>query len=209
MDRRSDWNNRKTSRQAVKGVPSHGRLIMSLNGDAACPLGLAAGPGQDARCVRRAFDGGINYFFFYGPGNESFIKQLARLTRKHRDDAIIATGSGARKGKSLLAARRKIVAALNTEFIDIFFAEYINPLDDSELIFGDGGVLDQLQEWKASGWIRYAGATTHDRQLARRLAEDPRVDVLMHRFNMAHRKASSEVFPATIRSQVPVVAFTA
>src|SRR5262249_39235212 len=57
--------------------------------------------------------------------------------------------------------------------------------------------------------IRYAGATTHDRQLARRLAEDPRVDVLMHRFNMAHRKASSEVFPATIRSQTPVVAFTA
>jgi aryl-alcohol dehydrogenase-like predicted oxidoreductase len=91
----------------------------------------------------------------------------------------------------------------------VFFAEYVNKVDDPNLIFGDGGVLDQLQEWKGKGWIRYAGATTHDRELARRLAEDPRIDVLMHRYNMAHRKASSEVFPAAIRARIPVVAFTA
>jgi aryl-alcohol dehydrogenase-like predicted oxidoreductase len=184
-------------------------MITSLGRNAACPLGLAAGPQQDARCVRRAFDGGIDYFFFYGPGNEPFVKQLATLTRKNRDEVIIATGSGARKGKSLLTARRKIVAALNTEVIDVFFAEYVNKSDDPNLIFGDGGVLDQLQEWKAKGWIRYVGATTHDRELARWLAEDSRVDVLMHRYNMAHRKARREVFPTAIQSGTPVVAFTA
>jgi hypothetical protein len=31
----------------------------------------------------------------------------------------------------------------------------------------------------------------------------------MHRFNMAHRKAALEVFPAALGSHVPVVAFTA
>jgi aryl-alcohol dehydrogenase-like predicted oxidoreductase len=41
------------------------------------------------------------------------------------------------------------------------------------------------------------------------MAEDSRVDVLMHRYNMAHRKASEEVFPSAIRSGTPVVAFTA
>ena len=80
--------------------------------------------------------------------------------------------------------------------MDIFFAEYINPGDDVKAIFGDGGVLDELQKWKADGVIRYVGATAHDRQLARRLAEDSRVDVLMHRFNMARLKAAVDVFPA-------------
>jgi aryl-alcohol dehydrogenase-like predicted oxidoreductase len=159
--------------------------------------------------VGRAFDGGINLFFFYGPGHASFVKQLALLTAKNRDEVIIATGSGARKEKSLLAARRKVQAVLDTGVIDVFFAEYISRNDDLELIFGGGGVLDQLQDWKASGWVRYAGVTTHDRELARRLAEDSRVDVLMHRFNMAHRKASREVFPTAIRTRTPVVAFTA
>jgi aryl-alcohol dehydrogenase-like predicted oxidoreductase len=31
----------------------------------------------------------------------------------------------------------------------------------------------------------------------------------MHRFNMAHRKAADEVFPAAVAAQTPVVAFTA
>jgi aryl-alcohol dehydrogenase-like predicted oxidoreductase len=42
---------------------------------------------------------------------------------------------------------------------------------------------------------------------ARRLAA--RVDVLMHRFNMAHRKAAREVFPAAAKARTPIVAFTA
>ena len=37
--------------------------------------------------------------------------------------------------------------------------------------------------------------------LARRLAADARVDVLMHRFNMAHRKAAREVFPAAAKAR--------
>jgi aryl-alcohol dehydrogenase-like predicted oxidoreductase len=45
--------------------------------------------------------------------------------------------------------------------------------------------------------------------LARRLAADPRVDVLMHRFNMAHRKAAREVFPVAAKARTPIVAFTA
>jgi len=57
--------------------------------------------------------------------------------------------------------------------------------------------------------VRFVGATAHDRSLARRLAVDPRVDVLMHRFNMAHRKAAREVFPTAAKARTRIVAFTA
>src|SRR5215471_16422724 len=106
MDHRPDWNDRKSSRQAARVGLNRRRLITSLSGNSVRPLGLAAGPEQDPVCVRRAFDGGVNYFFFYGPGQEPFVKALAMQIRTNRDDVIIATGSGARKAKSLTTARR-------------------------------------------------------------------------------------------------------
>lgn len=184
-------------------------MITTLVGAPASPLGLAAHPQQDPRCIARAFGRGINYFFFYSPAHADFIHALRPLLDRHREAVVVATGSGARKRSSLRATRKKILTLLGAETVDIFFAEYIHPGDDPAAIFGDGGVLDELTAWKAEGRIRYVGATAHDRPLARQLAVDPRVDVLMHRFNMAHRKAATEVFPAAIEAETPVVAFTA
>src|SRR5207248_8095170 len=70
-------------------------------------------------------------------------------------------------------------------------------------------LIDELRPWNEEGMLRLVWATAHDRSLARRLAADPRVDVLMHRFNMAHRKAAREVFPAAAKARTPIVAFTA
>src|SRR5262245_49913782 len=188
---------------------SANRRLTALDGTAASCLGLAAGPKQDPRCVPRAFAAGINYFFFYGPGHTSFIERLAALVRRKREQILVATGSGSRRVAGLRAARRKMTALLGTELIDVFFIEYVHPGDNPDEMFGKNGVLDELQKWKERGWVRYVGATAHDRPLARRLAADSRVDVLMHRFNMAHRKAASEVFPVAAKARTPIVAFTA
>lgn len=184
-------------------------MIKTQSGKPIVPLGLAAHPEQDPRCVRRAFERGINYFFFYGPGQAQFIEGLKPLLVEYREDVIVATGSGARKRSTLAAARRKVTTALGAEALDVFFAEYVHPGDEVDSVFGTDGVLDELQQWKADGLTRYVGASAHDRGLARQLAEDGRVDLLMHRYNMAHRKAAREVFPAALEARTPVVAFTA
>lgn len=185
------------------------KSISTRRGNPANCLGLAARPDQDPKCVRWAFGHGINFFFFYGLGSKAFIAELAMLIKRRADDVVIASGSGSRTKNGLRAALRKIVSLVGTDQIDVFFAEYINPGDKLAAIFGSGGVLDELQQWKANGQIRYVGASAHDRKLAGRLARDPRVDVLMHRYNMAHRKAESEVFPVALKSETPVIAFTA
>jgi aryl-alcohol dehydrogenase-like predicted oxidoreductase len=183
--------------------------LSTISGRPTSLLGLAAYPQQDPRCVRRAFESGINFFFFYGPGQKDFVDGLAGLVQQQRDELIIASGSGARTSSGLRAARRNILAAVGADTIDIFFAEYIHPGDSEAAVFGAGGVFDELQQWKREGRIRYVGASAHDRQLAKKLASDVRVDVLMHRFNMAHRKAEAEVFPAALATHTPVIAFTA
>jgi aryl-alcohol dehydrogenase-like predicted oxidoreductase len=184
-------------------------MVSTVNETSASVLGLAAHPDQHPDCIPRAFQSGINFFFFYGPGHKPFVDGLKPLVQRRRDDIILASGSGARGCRSLRAARRKILAAASAATIDIFFAEYINPSDDTGAVFGPGGVIDELQQWKSDGSIRYAGASTHDRKLAQRLAKDPRVDILMQRYNMAHRKAAIEVFPTAIEAKTPVIAFTA
>jgi predicted aldo/keto reductase-like oxidoreductase len=183
--------------------------ISTISGKPACPLALAAYPEQDPRCVEKGFHSGTNLFFFYNLGLKPFVEALKTLADKHREDIILASGSGSRSTGGLRAIRRKLVASLGTEVIDMFFAEYLHPGESSEAIFDSGGVLDELLRWKSKGYVRFVGATTHDRTIARRLANDPRVDLLMHRFNMAHRKAAAEVFPSAVATQTPVVAFTA
>src|SRR5262249_53194547 len=91
---------------------SANRRLTTLDGTPASCLGLAAGPKQDPRCVCRAFARGINYFFFYGPGNTSFIDELAALVPQKREQIIVATGSGSRRVAGLRAARRKLAALL-------------------------------------------------------------------------------------------------
>jgi aryl-alcohol dehydrogenase-like predicted oxidoreductase len=183
--------------------------ITILNGSAASCLGLAARPDQDPRCVAHAFEHGINFFFTFGPGNKPFIQALRRLLRTKRDQIIVATGSGGRKMSTLITGRRMLCKLLGVDVLDVFLAEYIMPWESHRPIFGRGGVLDHMQQCKAEGAVRFVGASVHDRPLARKLAEDRRIDLLMHRFNIAHRKAIREVFPTARRRKTPVLAFTA
>src|SRR3954469_4475029 len=110
--------------------------ISSINGTFASSLGLAAYPDQDPDCVVRAFESGINFFFFYSPGSKRFVKPLKPLIEEHRDEIIVASGSGSRTPSGLQAARRNIEKAAGVEVLDIFFAEYIHPGDNTPTVFG-------------------------------------------------------------------------
>jgi predicted aldo/keto reductase-like oxidoreductase len=183
--------------------------LTTIAGEPASRLGLAAYPDQQEACARTAFRGGVNYFFFYSIGQQSVIRGLRPLLRRSREQIIVATGTGSRNRKGLDRVRRQLGRAVGLETLDVFFAEYVEAHANPREIFGRDGVLAVLAEWKAAGLIRYAGATTHDRGLARRLIDSGQIDVLMLRFNMAHRKAADAVFPAARRAGVPIIAFTA
>ena len=70
-------------------------------------------------------------------------------------------------------------------------------------------LLTQLNKWKKAGLIRYLGVSTHNRDLAVDLLNNSQIDVLMHRYNMAHRQAEKLVLPTAISVHIPVISFTA
>ena len=83
-------------------------MIVSIKGTPASPLGLAAHPDQDPRCIGKALESGINFVFFYSPGLKSFVDTLRPFLREHREEIILASGSGARTRSGLRAALRKV-----------------------------------------------------------------------------------------------------
>lgn len=182
--------------------------IVTLSGEPVSRLGLAAGADTDERCVQAAFDGGVTYFFFYNASFTAMLKGLRPLLRRHREEVVVACGSEEREPGALRRDLDRIRKALDVDALDAFHAEYVSPADTPEEVFGPDGALAEIQRWRDAGRIRYAAASVHSRKLGVDLLESGRVELLMTRYNMAHRGAEEKVFPAALKAGVPVTAFT-
>jgi aryl-alcohol dehydrogenase-like predicted oxidoreductase len=68
--------------------------------------------------------------------------------------------------------------------------------------------LEFCREAKQAGTVRYLGLTSHQRPLAAQWAQSGLLDLLMLRYNAAHRGAEQDVFPVTARLGLPLVAYT-
>ena len=169
-------------------------------------LGLAGNKSMNAQCLNKAFAAGINYFFFYElSAIKNIIDELKTLLASKRQNIIVATGSESRDLQKLKQYLDSVRSHLDIDVIDVFFLEYVSPADDLTYI---QTLLQELETWKERGWIRYLGISTHNRAIALDLIEQGQIDVLMHRYNMAHRKAEKNVFPAAIQADIPAIAFT-
>ena len=178
--------------------------LSTLQGQPASILGLA-GQSIDAVTVLLAFAEGINYFFFYNLESENFLGGLKSLLLTNREQVLVATGNEDRDISSLRHYLDSVRHRLDVDRVDVFFAEYVSPADDMTQV---QVLLDELRLWKDSGVVRYVGVTTHNRAIALEMIEHHQCDVLMHRYNMAHRKAEEDVLPAAQKVGIPVVAFT-
>ena len=179
--------------------------IITLDGTPVSILGLGNHPQMDSNCVPMAWEAGINYFFFYNLTYTNLLQELKSLLSHHREKLVVSTGTSDRSLGGLRKYLEQVQRQLNTEVVDIFFAEYISPSDDLQQV---QTVIAELQRWKEKGWIRYVGVTTHNRSLAVELMKNQFCEILMHRYNMAHRKAEAEVFPLARQREIPIVAFT-
>lgn len=150
----------------------------------------------------------MNFFFFYGLHFDGMVDGVNRLVRQRRDDVFVATGTESRDPSEMRDYLEAVRRALDVDAIDLFFAEYVSPADDLDDVLGAGGAIDEICKWQDEGKVRYVGATAHSRPLSLSLIGSGRIQALMHRYNMAHRKSEQEVLPAAIDAGVPVVAFT-
>lgn len=70
-------------------------------------------------------------------------------------------------------------------------------------------VLEEMVRFRDEGKVRAIGISTHHRRLAGELAARGALDVLMIRYNAAHRGAETDIFPHLAAHDPGVVSYTA
>jgi predicted aldo/keto reductase-like oxidoreductase len=182
---------------------------------AVCRLGLATRGNTYLRPedVEHAIDRGIHYLNWCGKP-DGLSKTVAGLGSRRRDVVVAAQfkASGADE-----AAKEFdwILKQLKSDYLDIATLYYVESESEWENITSQQGAWQTLARLKQEGALRMIGLTSHQRKLAAGWAQalDPqtgesRLDLLMIRYNAAHRGAEDDVFPATDKLGMPVVTFT-
>jgi aryl-alcohol dehydrogenase-like predicted oxidoreductase len=184
-------------------------------GRAVCRLGLAS-YGETAITpddVLYAVGRGVNFLNWQGlaegpSGGDAFCSAVASLGAD-RQAVVVCAQFGARNTVDAAEELKSVLGALGSDYIDVLTLYYVEESAEWEEITSPGGALPYLRDAKRDGVVRRVGVTSHQRPLAAKMAESGLIDVLMIRYNAAHRGAERDVFPVTMPREVPVIAYTA
>ena len=131
-------------------------LTVTKNGFGALPV-QRVGMEEACRILRKAYDGGINYFDtarFYTDSEEKIGMALSDV----RDKIIISTKTMATTVEGFWKELNISLSLMKTDYIDIY--QFHNPSFCPKP--GDGtGLYEAMLEAKAKGMIRHIGITNH------------------------------------------------
>ena len=160
-----------------------------------------------AEDVALAVARGVNYLNWCG--YDDGIAQALRRKLIERERVAVAMQLDARDAASAESELEEAFRTLGARRIDVVTFYYVEHKSEWEQIASRDGALRVLETEKQKGRVGLIGLTTHQRKLAAECAEEKKFDLLMVRYNAAHRGAEQDVFPVTERLQMPVVVYTA
>jgi len=171
-------------------------------------LGLATRGNTHLKCedVERALESGINYLNWCGQV-DGLSRAVARMGSA-RNNVVVAAQFQARSARDAEPEFTAMLEELGTDYIDVLTLYYVESENEWREIVAPGGAWDYFAEEKRRGRVKLIGLTSHQRPLAAQWAESGKLDLLMIRYNAAHRGAEREVFPIAQQMQIPVVTFT-
>ncbi len=180
-----------------------------------CRLGLASyGQGMiTPEDVLHAVDRGVNFLNWAGLAEgpskgDAFTTAVASLGSR-RPSVVVCAQFGARTATEAAEELSSALRVLGTNYIDVLTIYYVERHEEWDEISAPGGSLSYLRKAQRDGLIRRVGVTSHQRKLAARMAESGQLDLLMIRYNAAHRGAERDIFPITQPLGMPVIAYTA
>jgi aryl-alcohol dehydrogenase-like predicted oxidoreductase len=168
-------------------------------------LGLSASYRPGKQAIHRALDEGLNYFFWYG-FDTHMVGVLRDVLKSNREKYVVATGAYNYlwAHQNLRRTLEKRLRQLRTDYIDVF--QFLGVIRRKEFT---QQVRDEIQALREDPRVRAIGFSCHDRKYAGELAAQGALDVLMIRYNAAHRGAEQEIFPHLAAHNPGLVSYTA
>ena len=168
-------------------------------------LGLSASYRPGRETVFRAVDEGVNYFFAYGFDSQ-MTTALREVMKTRREQVLLATGAYNYifAHSNLRKATEKRLRQFDTEYLDVLM--FLGVMKPKEFPLR---VLEDMVKLREEGKARWIGISTHNRAFAGQLAREGVLDVLMIRYNAAHRGAETDIFPHLATHNPGIVSYTA
>jgi len=184
------------------------KVVLSPDLPEVCRFGLATRGGSSLQAVdvEWALHRGMNYWNWCGHA-DGMSQAVAKLGGK-RSEVVLAAELEGLSRRDAEAALEALLHELRTDYLDIVTLYYVESQGEWDKICGPGGAMEYLRKRKQEGVVRLIGLTSHQRKLAARWAGAGLLDMLMIRYNAAHRGAEADLFPAADAAGIPVVTFT-
>ncbi len=126
--------------------------------------------------------------FYWGSLRRRAMARAIRALRDRRNELVVVVQSYARLGCLVKASLRLALRQLRLERADVLLLGWHNRTPGRR-------VMDAAAELKEQGLVRALAVSCHHRPSFEQYIADPRIDVIMVRYNAVHRGAEREVFP--------------
>ncbi len=156
--------------------------------------------------IAHALDRGVNLLNWCGTP-DALSRTIASLGSR-REHVMVCVQFEARTADEARNELRQILNELRTDYIDVLTFYYVEEAAEWQEISGPGGALEYCRAAQRAGEVRLLGLTSHQRPLAAEIARSGLLDLLMIRYNAAHRGAERDVFPVTDQLRMPVIVYT-
>jgi predicted aldo/keto reductase-like oxidoreductase len=178
-------------------------------GTPVCRLGLASHGATDLepQDLVHALDRGMNFVNWAGD-EDVFSRTLADLGPR-RPQVVVCVQFAARSAADAAEELHNLLSVLRTGYVDVLTFYYVESPEEWHEVTAPDGALAYCRQAQRQGQVRRLGVTTHQRPLAAEMARSGMLDLLMLRYNAAHRGAEREVFPVTDALGMPIIAYTA
>jgi aryl-alcohol dehydrogenase-like predicted oxidoreductase len=178
-------------------------VILGRTGLRTSRLGIGATYGVSAKSIESAFhEYGINYLYWGTIRHPKMGKAIRNLSSE-RDKIIVAIQTYSRVPFYIPISVNIALKRLHTSYADILIlGMFNNPPSDA--------IMEKALSLKDRGIVKFLAISAHRRATLRKYIEDGIFDVVMVRYNAAHRGAETEVFPYLPKKDKPgVVCYTA
>jgi len=165
-------------------------------------LGLGCSFGVSREGCLRAFDSGVNYFFWGSVRTQGMALAIRELSPRHRDDLTVVVQCYVRVPYLMHKSVEKGLKALGIERADVLLLGWYDSAPSES-------ILRSVEGMRAKGLFRHLGLSTHHRPLVAEMCRNTSIDVFHVRYNAAHPGAEHDIF-SSLPSEAPpgIVSFT-
>ena len=155
-------------------------------------LGVAASYGVPAAAVERAFEQGVNYFYWGTVRRGGFGDAIRHLTPQ-RDRFVLVIQSYTRVAGLMAWSLERALRDLKLDHADVLLLGLWNKPIPAR-------IMDAARRLKERSQVRFLACSSHNRRLIAKMLADKDLDVIHFRYNAAHTGAETDIFP-----HIPVV----